>query len=197
MNKRGFTLMEIMIVLAIMSGLLVLGVRGFQNPGTNIRNVVRNLTVVIKEVRTQARLKGRTHRIVFNMGKTPKDIHTYSVESAEGQVLALTEKTLEEQANLSEDERPANPFQPNDRVLKKPKELPGKIYFGGIETSARPTSADKGVAYIYFSPEGLVEQSVIQITNRDKLTWSLIINPLTGQTDIVEKAISLKDLIKQ
>jgi general secretion pathway protein H len=183
-----------MIVLAIMSGLLIFGAQRFQNPATNIRNIVRNLTVVIKEVRTQARLKGKTHRIVFNLGKTPKDVHSYFVESAEGQVMALTEKNLEELEKLSEDERPPNPFQRNDRIIKKDKELVGKLWFGSIETSARPTAAEKGVAYIYFTAEGLVEQSVIQITNREKLTWSLIINPLTGQTDIVEKAVTLKEI---
>jgi general secretion pathway protein H len=47
---------------------------------------------------------------------------------------------------------------------------------------------------MYFSPEGLVEPMLVQITDKAKLTWTLIFNPLTGRTDIIEKALTLKDL---
>ena len=49
-------------------------------------------------------------------------------------------------------------------------------------------------AYIYFFPEGIVEEAAVQITNRDQLIWTLATHPITGRTDVIQKAIRLEDL---
>lgn len=191
-NNRGFTLIEILIVLAILAGIIAVGMPRLRLNNNNIKKVVRDLTVLTKEIRNQSRLKSMTHRLVF---KLEGNEHSYWVEYATGQVLAQSEDELKKIAEMSEEDRPANPFQKSTKFFKKDRILPAPYYFARIETSNRPTPVENGMAYIYFSPEGLVEQSVIQITDRKNMTWSLILNPLTGQADIVEKAFSIKDLL--
>lgn len=191
-SNRGFTLIEILIVLAILAGIIAVGMPRLRLNNNNIKKVVRDLTVLTKEVRNQSRLKSMTHRLVF---KLEGNEHSYWVESATGQVLAQSEDELKKISEMSEDERPVSPFQKSTKFFKKDRVLPAPYYFARIETVNRPTPVENGMAYIYFSPEGLVEQSVIQITDRKNMTWSLILNPLTGQADIVEKAFSLKDLL--
>jgi general secretion pathway protein H len=193
-SRRGFTLIEVMVVLGIMSALLVVGLPRLNRNNNNIKKVVRELAVLGKEVRNQARLKNQTFRIAFRMGKE----NTYWVESAQGSVAA---RKNEDPDRLNDDDKKEleqkNPFKKVDKFFKKEKPLAGGLLLKKIETQSSPESKTEGVSYIYFTPEGLVEKSVVQIGDKDQLTWTLIYNPLTGHADIVEKALDLKDIQTQ
>lgn len=193
-SRSGFTLIEIMVVLAILGGLLVLGLPRIGKNKNNIKKVTRELAVLGKEIRNQSRLKNMTHRLVFRMGKND----AYWVEAAQGPVTA---KVLSNSSNLSDDEKKAmdakSPFQKSTKFFKDEKKLPEGMLIKSIETLTNPESITQGIAYIYFTPEGLVERSVIQIGNKESLTWSLIYNPITGHADVVDKAVSLKDVETQ
>jgi general secretion pathway protein H len=145
-----------------------------------------------REVRNQARIKKMTYRIVLNL--SDKDKSTYWVENAPGNVVIPSEATLEKLKSLDEKERPKSPFQKATNLIKEERELPSGLVIGSVETPNSQGPVTEGMAYVYYSPEGLVEKAIIQITNKKELTWSLIFNPITGHADIVEKAISLKDL---
>ena len=71
--------------------------------------------------------------------------------------------------------------------------LPSSLRFKSVETQGAERPVTSGMAYIHFSPEGLVEKSIVQITDGKDLTWSLIFNPITGQAEVVPKAMTLKD----
>ena len=190
--SSGFTLIEVMLVLAIMSALLILGLPRLNRGNNNIKKVIRELAVLGKEVRNQARLKNQTFRIVFRSGADSG----YWIESAQGRVTAkkittdLNEEDKKEMAAKS-------PFKKVEKFFKTEKKLPAGLLIKKIETQSSPEANTEGLSYIYFTPEGLVEKSIVQIGNSDKLTWTLIYNPLTGHADIVEKAIELKDIQSQ
>ncbi|MEZ0391518.1 MAG: Tfp pilus assembly protein FimT/FimU [Pseudobdellovibrionaceae bacterium] len=189
-NRGGFTLIEVMIVLGILGFVLAFGLPALRKPQNNIRQVSRQLASLSREVRNQARMKKMTHRIVFRLG----DKGAYWVEYAPGNVLIPSEATLEKMKRLDQEDRPKDPFQKATRLIKDEKELPNQLVFGSVETPNGKGPVTDGTAYVYYSPEGLVERAVIQVTNKKQLTWTLILNPITGHADIVEKAISLKDL---
>lgn len=191
-NKQtGFTLLEIMIVAAILGGLTMIALSTFRKKDNNIKKVARDFSVLVREVRNTARLKNMTHRIVFDtQNKTPN----YWVENASGSVLIKSKDTLEKERQMDEKDRPANPFQKTDKFFKDKKELPKGLFFGEIASKDQPKAiAEDGRAFMYFSPEGMVEPMIVQITDKAKITWTLVFNPLTGRTDIVEKALTLKD----
>ncbi len=149
------------------------------------------MSALFREVRNQARLKRMTYRIAFRIGNNND---AYWVEAAPGQILVPSQATLEKLQHLDEKERPANPFQKVTKFFKEEKKLPSGIGIGSIETPASDGPVTSGTVYIYFSPEGLVERALIQVTNKKELTWTLILNPITGHADIAEKAVTLKDL---
>ena len=78
-NFRGFTLIEILVVLAIMGSLAVIGVRRL-NRTENLKTTVRYLSTVLKKTRAFAKLSGRTYRLVLKID--PKNPHSYWVESS-------------------------------------------------------------------------------------------------------------------
>lgn len=190
MNRRGFTLLEVMIVVAILGALVAFAApRLFKKDNTNIRSVARTFIPLSKTIRDKARLTNSTYRLVINMDDKA---NTYWVERASGPVL-LDPEEEEKQKESSKDEAPPSKFQIDKSIFKKEKELPGILRFGSLETINSKSPLTTGTGYIYFFPEGLVEASALQITNGNNLTWTLVFNPLTGQADIVPKAQSLKD----
>lgn len=190
-SSKGFTLLELMIVVGILGGIMAFGIPRLKLNNNNIKKVTRQFTVLTREVRTQARLKNMTFRIAFKLD--PKET-TYWVEAANGPVLVQSEEQIKAIEEMREEDRPASAFQKVDKPIKDTKTLPGGLYVASYESVNLEAPLTSGMAYFYFTPEGLVERSAIQITNGDKLTWTLIFNPLTGHADIVERAISLKEL---
>lgn len=196
MDQRGFTLIEVMIVIAIIAGLIAVGAPRLLKKDNNIRTTARHLTVLVKEIRNQAKLFNSTYRLVIRMEEGQQ--HTYWVEKSNGPALIDKEKILEEMENKNKGEKPevdAPPplFQVDKRLTKKEKVLPPNLTFAQVETINMSEPVTTGIAYIHFFPEGLMEASTIQITDK-KSTWTLVFNPLTGQADIVQKAVNLKDL---
>lgn len=192
---RGFTLLEIMVVLGILAAILALGVPRMNFRNGNVKTVVRQMSVLTREVRNQARLKNRTYRIVFRMA--PNAPSTYWIESADGPQMAPSRETEEKLASLSSSEERPSRFQKDEGIIKEERELPSGLFIGAVETARMGEPQTEGDAHVYFSPEGLVEKAAIQVTNRQQLTWTLIINPLTGHADIMERAARLKDISRE
>ena len=189
-NKTGFTLLEVLIVLGILASIVAFGIPKLRT-GENIKTVVRKMTSLSREIRNKARMKRMTYRWVFRL---EEGHDAYWVESASGNVLIPSDATLENIQSMDEKERPANPFQKATNFFKEENGLPSGVSLVSVETASSKQPITKGLAYIYFSPEGLVEHSVVQVGTKTPATWSLIFNPLTGHADIVEKPISLKDV---
>lgn len=189
-KRNGFTLIEVMVVLGILGALIGLGLPRLNRNQNNIKKVMRELGVLGKEIRTQSRLKNMTHRLVFRLGKDD----AYWVEYASGPVPAKSLQNTNMSAEELKEATENSPFKKAEKFFKDEKKLPVGMLVKSVESLTNPEPITQGYAYVYFTPEGLVEKSVIQIGNKDTLTWSLIYNPLTGHADIVEKAVSLKDV---
>lgn len=191
-SQKGFTLIEVMIVLSILGALVAVGLPRIRGQQNNFKTITRQLSTLTREVRNQARVKRMTYRLAFRMGE--KEQNAYWVENAPANYVIPSEATLERLRDVDEDKRPPSPFQKVTKFFKEDKELPGGFFIGSIETPSMKEPQKEGIAYVYFTAEGLVEKAIIQITNRKEVTWSLVINPITGHADLVEKSIAMKDL---
>ncbi len=187
--NKGFTLIEIMIVLVIMGVIVAMGLGRVRKKENDIKKTAREFYILGKEIRNQARLKSATFRLVLNLDEGEQ---TYWVESAQGFQGRLAEKDLEEIAKLDPEEKPKEVFEEDKSVLKKKKSLPEGLFFKSVENlDGEPRTT--GTATVYFFPNGFVETTALQITDRKKITWTLIYQPLTGQADIISDERSLRD----
>jgi general secretion pathway protein H len=190
-SSRGFTLIEIMIVVAIIAAIMGLALPKIKKQNSDVKAIMRQLSVLSIEVRHYAELKNATYRIAFNMnGKQD----SYYVEASNRTVLVKSEDAIKREQDMSKEDGPASPFSKVDKPLKEEKKLAEGVIIKSVETKSHKDAVTHGMAYIHYSPEGLVEQAIVQISNGKNATWSLIFNPLTGHADMVDKPVSLKDL---
>lgn len=195
-QSGGFTLVEIMIVIAIIGGVLAIGVPKMFSTASTMRAAVRKLAVITRDIRNNSRLYQVTTRLAISLDKDKG--YTYLVESSPGIVLMrseLQEKELERLTEKqAEESKKKVQFSTDARVLKKPVTLPKGMKFEDVEKTGRDEAQAGGMAYINFYPQGLSEEAAIHISDGGSLHWTIVINPLTGRADVYEKRITLKEL---
>ncbi len=189
-----------MVVLAIIGALIAVITPRMFSPNRHLKDEVRRISVMSKQLRDSARVQNATFRIVLDMRtEAGKLKHTYWVESSGSPVLLMTQEDREELESslFTKDEAEASNasgFQKDDQLLKEVQELPRGLKFEKIEQSATGQEITEGRAYIHFFPSGLVEESALHISNGDKLQWTIYFHPLTGQASIYQEEIPLKNL---
>lgn len=195
-RDNGFTLIEIMIVLAIVVGVLAVGAPRLFSTSNTMRDQVRRLATLTREIRNNARLYNSTTRLAIQM--SDEKGFKYWVESAPGVVALLSEEQQDDLNRLTEIQREEgqakNDFSLEARILKEPVKLPRGMVFDEVEIGSKAKAISGGVAYIHFFPSGLTEESIIHLSDRKTLNWSIALNPLTGRAQIYEKKVTLREL---
>ncbi len=190
-NHRAFTLVEILVVLAIIGAIAVIGVRKL-NKSENLKTTVRKLSAVLKKTRAYAKLTSKTYRLVLK--KSTKEPHSYWIESTNQ--IHLIDPKADDKFRLTMDkekDKLRSNFQNATDILPKPRYIPKDWFFGRIETTGKPEFQDSELTYIYFFPQGVSEEAIIQITNKNKITWTLYLNPLISNPSLYQEAKVLKD----
>lgn len=185
-----------MIVIAIIGGVLAIGVPKMFSTSSAMRAAIRKFAVLTRDIRSNSRLYQVTSRLTIQIDKDKG--YTYSVESSPGIVLMrseLQEKELERLTEKqAEESKKKVAFAADARVLKKPVTLPKGLKFESVEKTGRDEVYTSGVVHLNFYPNGLSEEAAIHMTGDGGLNWTIVINPLTGRADVYEKKVTLKEL---
>jgi general secretion pathway protein H len=204
MKNRGFTLIEMMIVLAIIGGVVVMAMPYMTNRNSKTKAFLRQLTVLSRELHTRAKLQGTVYRLVLDLkemdgsGKAPEQ--EFWVEKANGRAVL---KPNEEEAarKRAQDSREENRKDPRgfevDPSLSKNKHLPSGLHFDRVELTRLEKPITSGKAYIHFLPEGLVDEAAIHIKGEKNQSWTISIHPLTGKAEVISKTVSLQEMKSQ
>ncbi len=196
--NRGFTLIEIMIVLVIVGVVLTLAVPKLVNSKGKIKDEVKHIALIARQVHDAARLENRTYRIVFSMEE--KKVHSYWIESAASNVTLLSADQSKKQKDETDPKKSLiaknNGFEISKAVLKSPVKLPKELFIDKVEfiDGKAITSGD---ASIHFFAQGLVQEAAIHLSDHKTLIWTIFISPLTAHTTIFDKDISLKEITQR
>lgn len=200
-NLKGFTLIEILIVLSIIAVLVVTFATPKRSPQKLYKDYFRQLSLMSKKIKNRAQIERSTYRMIFYMSEgTTTEI---TVEKTEEAFLLGTEKEskelfedlykdkkefskrkqeLKKEKNKTDTEssslfKVSERFKPDN--LKKPQDLNIiQIEISGIDEIFEP----EGLAMFHYFSNGLVEEAAIQVQNKDEtLKWTLITDPITGQ----------------
>lgn len=207
LTTKGFTLLEVIITVAIIAAVVTMALPRLGGRSNEIRATVRKLAVLSRDLRSRAKLNNATYRLVINMQETEDTAkaedrkYTYWVERAQGEILnnydpenppQLEDKNKDE--DTGDEKPPPPPFVPDPKVMKKPEELPGDLIFESVELATVDEPITSGLVYIHYLPTGFVDEAAIHLKRGDKIAWTLAIEPLTGRMDIIDENRKLEDL---
>lgn len=213
----GFTLIEILVVLAIVGILAGLSIRGMRSLArSDLRASVSHVSGAIRYLFNRASTTGQYHRLVIDidagrywaevsddMFYLPRDPETES----SAKKLAALEADLDEKDARRKELAAASGDVDMSKVL--PMDFrPKKARFGAFkESNLKPVTlkntvvmdvftprvADpvtKGRAYVYFFPLGQTEPAVIHLSDPTQQTiYSLVVHPITGRVRIYNSYI--------
>ena len=152
--ERGFTLVELLIVLFLFGLLLTFVVPSFSRPGT-LSSSSRQLTADIRTVRAAAAATKRLHRLHLDL-----DQRTYWVAALDG-----------------------DRDVPVTGLLPALTTLPDGIRFRDVLTPTQG-ALSTGRAFIQFFPLGRTERVVIHLQEGEDRFLTLAVSPITGHIEI-------------
>ena len=194
-NQNGFTLIEIMVVVAIIAFVAVMAVpRLGKTLGTQLSTSTRNMVILSKELHHFARLRNKTYRMVIGFGDLTHKASVWVESASEEVLLAPADATPTPEPRNGDKTPQKGTFGKDGEVLHKPIEFPDGVNFEDVQYDSKAKPITQGAAYIHYFPEGLVQQTVIHLGDGKNIHWTLIINPLTGYTDILKERREYKDI---
>lgn len=207
--KRGFTLLEILIALVLLSLLIAIAVPSLGAlSGTQLREHASLLTGAIRDTYGRTALLGRSTRLVMDFERsawwieespTVARVHATKLNAdRDGKVkLDPLDERIEdiEQDTEDEEERaklellspPA--FLPAEGEDGEPHRLPDDVRFKSIWAEHLEDKQKGGQVALYFFPGGFTEEALITLTDDEKgeRTLTLIVSSLTGEVEIVDE----------
>jgi len=213
----GFTLLEILIVIAIVALMSTLGAAGVRNVAkSQLRADAAQLSGAMRYLFDRASTTGKMYRLVLDL-----DNQKYFAETSDDRFYLPGEPETEEQLRVKaekikqEDEeakRKAESAQSSgdDTAKYMPQEFrPKRAQFAAFkDASLKPVTlkkskialvftprliepVTKGRAYIYFFPLGQTEAADVQISDTaGDSFFSLLVHPVTGRVRIQSGAVA-------
>jgi general secretion pathway protein H len=212
-DARGFTLIEVMIAMALVALMVVAGVVGVRSLAkSDLRSTATRMAGAIRYLFDRASTTGRVHRLVldFETGKYWAEVTDDAFILGAGKETEDTRKreaekiAKEEEAQRIADEKDAfygnqipsrylpKPFVPKRakfdafrEMAVKPITLRSSVMFADIYTPRLALPLTEGKGYLYFFPMGMTEAAVIHLSDKKAETfYTLIVHPLTGRVSV-------------
>jgi type II secretion system protein H len=158
-NHRGFTLIELVVVIVVLGVMIALIAPRLGDIGdADLKRSARHLTGTIRFLRDEAQAKKKVYRLVFDI----EGGHYWA------EVLTVSpEKTAE--------------FKRVQTVIESEGNLSGQTTFRDVHPVSHPDDP-----FILFTPDGWVEKTFIHLRNGDGKEFTLVVRPLTGDTELLE-----------
>jgi len=191
-SNRGITLLELLIVMAILATSLGLGVSLIHRQENSIKKIFRQLIALNKQLDSYAKLNKTTYRLVINMDD--EEGSTWWVEQKIDHLLPAS-AGFTEQDNDSDNSN-IKFFVTAPGFFEEPQHLPGELSVVSVEYSKNSQEISRGKVYIYYFPEGQTSQILLKLKSNKKY-WSLLIDRFHGDLTVFKGEKLLADLKRQ
>jgi prepilin-type N-terminal cleavage/methylation domain-containing protein len=158
-KSKGFTLIELVIVIVVLGVMIGLVIPAFSEvTGANLRRSARHLTGTIRFLRDESEAKKTVLRLRFDVPNG----HYWG----EG-LRVLDDRTAE--------------FVRLGTAISAEGHLAGQTSFKSVRPLSHPDDP-----YILFTPDGWVEKTLIHLRDGEGKDYTMVVNPLTGSTELLE-----------
>lgn len=156
---KGFTLIELAIVIVVFGVMLALIIPRLGEMGeANLKRSARHLTGMIRFLKDESQARKAVFRLRFdvNEGRYWTEVMT-----------VMDDQSVE--------------FVRFSSEVASEGSLSGQTTFRDVRISSHPDDP-----FIQFTPDGWVEKAFIYLNDGDDKTFTLIVNPLTGGTELLD-----------
>ena len=175
---KAFTLIELMVVIALISGMMAISIIGLKSLiKVDIKEDVSKISGFLQETYSVTVIAGKTHRVVIDFLD-----NSFFVEEKLGDLEnILPEIGYEEEIDIKE-KNILPSFSKLEGKLGEKTFLKKNIKFLGLWVEGMKQVKREQKGYIYFFPDGYTQLSFISIAleNNDEDSMSVILHPLTG-----------------
>jgi general secretion pathway protein H len=195
-RPSGFTLIELIVVVAVAAILTAAAVPALNAvTGANARAAAGELAGAMRYLFDTAALRRQTCRLAIDIdggtwwAECTRDRFTLSREKSTAQ---RREEDDEDLADRFPDERDAEKRrllarakfgQFSDRLARK-RSLPGSVKFEGVWSEHQREPFDRGMAYVYFFPQGRAEEARVPVVDGDN-AYTVVLRAFTGRASVV------------
>ena len=215
-HRLGMTLMEIMIVIALMAALMMITAYSLGFIGrADVQGEALRLSGVIRFIYNEAATENRTLQLIIDLDKDTFTVDELDVTGGltREQISGATLTTSMDDDKKAEERRLANRMDEEDEQfvsLQRSKQsgplldeedsmLKSGVHFLGVMTSHHEELQTEGIATINFFPSGFVERAILYVGDDGAKTdgagagYTLMLNSLTGQTTILPGKVDIED----
>lgn len=209
-HRRGITLVELMVTIAIVVGLLGAGAysMGFVAQ-SGLKNEAMRLTSAMNYTWSRAAMNNAQYRMIFNLENGSYRTEVTSAPVVEKERSGDSEEYLSEEAREAQEEQEnereremgatddSDPFEVNrkpsyeeveDSELKK-HDLRSGVRIQEVIPCDREQPVQEGNAAVHFFPNGFQQPAIIVLTNASGDFYSLKTEPLTGRVRVFSKRL--------
>ncbi len=191
LNQRGLTLVEILVVLAIMASMLGLATGLFMGRDrAAVSEAAQILAATLRYTYNEAATTRQYYRLLIDF-----DQQQYVIESSnkpftidatnEGSVSAPPSSGSEEPSEENPEAESGEGFSKVSQYLIKPYKFSGRVRIKDVYVAHAKKFIEEGKTAIYFFPNGWVEKSIINLTDeKGENVYSLETYTMSGQVKV-------------
>jgi prepilin-type N-terminal cleavage/methylation domain-containing protein len=190
--RSGFTLIEILIVIAIVSLVVALGMPAIENVTyQRVNSTVRRFVGMSRSIRSDAILLNNIYRLAIDFDRKAYWVETQKQFKLLGQE---EEEFDKKKKNLKKGEAIPSNFALATKYSKEPIPFPSGVAIEGVLKEGFALQKE-GIAYVHFFPNGFNEQAILYI-NKDGASssgYSLWLRPNLGKVDVYRQKVTSFD----
>ena len=165
-RRRGFTLLELLIVITIVAVVVAVGLPRFESAfDVQIKSAIRKLIGTVRYSFYESAIRKGYYRLFYDI-----DNQGYYVRR-----LGTTGEFLQDDSTLVQDEK-----------------LPEGIYFTDVVT-LHSGKEDKGAPFTQFFPNGFAELTVIHLRDDYGAQYTLLVQPLTARVEVYDRYVDFSE----